>query len=178
MNAWNSTLPARTTSIPRTAIKKKVYSKKYLNLQKRINDSSSKYWRKKADDLWSEYIKMVFDYTCAVKGTEPEEIVGACTDVLNSHHLITRASPSTRHAVENGMCTCYGHHDMSRKLSPKHTPIEWALWLEKHYPEKYKWVREHRFESVGKPDYKESAARLQVLIDEWMSREDKTSRNE
>ena len=120
-------------------------------LQKRKDDPRSKYWCRKADNLWSGIIHALYP-TCAVNDID-------CKDDPQAHHLIPRTHRATRHDVENGICLCSLHHEYSPRLSPHYGPVGFAAWLQANEREKWEYVLAHKYE-IGKVDYKSAYARL------------------
>lgn len=76
--------------------------------------------KKKADDLWSEAVKVNYGYKCAYCGT---------SDNLNSHHIYTRSRMATRWDMDNGICLCADHHTFSQEFSAHKTPAKFYAWL-------------------------------------------------
>ena len=57
---------------------------------------------KKADELWSEIVKIKDGFRCQLCGK---------LDNLNSHHIIHKSrGKAIRHEIENGVCLCSGCH--------------------------------------------------------------------
>lgn len=79
---------------------------------------------KDADKLWSEAVKINYNYSCQY-----------CWKVenLNSHHLFTRSRRATRWDIDNWMCLCAWCHTLSSNFSAHQTPLEFFEWLE--------WIR-------------------------------------
>lgn len=119
-----------------------------------VNTPSSAYWQKKADRLWRNMItKTGF---CVYCGT---------TIHLEAHHLISRINGLTRHKVECGICLCRYHHLYCPKISPHRQPKEFAKWLRKNMPEKYRWFQEHKqLEYQVAADYKEAFLAISANI--------------
>ena len=78
------------------------------------------YLAKKADSLWSEWIRKR-DKECQV-----------CfkNNNLNAHHIFGRTNSATRWDEENGICLCAGCHTFSIKMSAHKTPTDFTFFLE------------------------------------------------
>lgn len=76
--------------------------------------------KKKADDLWSEAVKVNYGHRCAYCGT---------SENLNSHHIYTRSRMATRWDIDNGICLCANHHTFSQEFSAHKTPAKFHAWL-------------------------------------------------
>lgn len=122
--------------------------KKKSNLQKRKDNPGSKYWRNKADPLWSEVIRRLYP-VCAICGATP----------IDPHHLISRSNGATRHSIENGMGLCQNCHIFDHKLSAHGAPLAFAEYLQVNYPEKWEWCCKNK-NIVCKPDYEGAYYRL------------------
>ena len=105
--------------VKKTKAKEKAKKKK----QKEKKQNSISYLTKKADKLWSEAVKIEYNYECQVEWCDK-------TQYLNSHHLYTRARKSTRWNIENWICLCAWHHTLSSQFSAHQTPLEFFEWLE------------------------------------------------
>ena len=122
-----------------------------------------KYWRLKADGLWSEIVRSPGH--CEICGREGKpRSDGKCISGLNAHHLITKGSaPKYRHDVNNGICLCVTCHKWGTNLScwaeydgidspfftvSAHGDFEqmtrFWLWVEHYKPETYKWYQRHK----------------------------------
>jgi len=77
--------------------------------------------KKVADKLWSEAVKIEYNYECQYCWKK---------EYLNSHHLFTRARNTTRFDIDNGMCLCSWCHTLSSNFSAHKTPLEFFEWLE------------------------------------------------
>jgi len=83
--------------------------------------NSVSFLTKKADNLWSELVKMNYNYECQYCGK---------TENLNSHHLFTRSRRATRWDLDNWICLCSWCHTLSSNFSAHQTSLEFFLWLE------------------------------------------------
>lgn len=79
---------------------------------------------KKADKLWSEAVKIEYNYGCQYCWKK---------EYLNSHHLYTRSRRATRWDIDNWICLCSWCHTLSSNFSAHQTPLEFFEWLE--------WIR-------------------------------------
>jgi len=121
-------------------------------LQKKKDNSKSKYWRNKADALWGKIIHEIYQ-SCPVDDN--------CAGNLEAHHLISRSNGATRHKIENGIGLCSAHHKFSPELSAHKAPLAFAEWLQNNHPDKWNWCSYHKFK-VSKYDYKEAFKALEA----------------
>ena len=123
-------------------------AKKKKSLASRKADISSKYWRTKADKLWSKVVRDNAGNKC--------EVCGDSESTLNAHHLFDRARKDTRHLTANGVCLCPTHHKWSRQISPHRGPVAFFHWLATRMPFRWSWLVLHINEpkQPKKPDYK------------------------
>ena len=98
--------------------KEKVRLKKEKVKEKKENSIS--YLTKKADALWSECVKINYNYACQYCGKK---------EWLNSHHLFTRSRKATRFDIDNGICLCSYHHTLSHDFSAHQSPLEFYEWI-------------------------------------------------
>ena len=111
--------------------------KKISKLQKKKNDSNSRYWKKKADSLAS--------LICRKKRGKCE-LCGS-TENLNCHHLIDRTRVNLRFDPTNLICLCSNCHKWSREKSAHGQPLPFYDWFFKNFPERAKYL----IENFGKP---------------------------
>ena len=75
------------------------------------------------DGMWSDLIKRIGGYKCAV--------CGRTTD-LNSHHIVSRSCERLRWDKRNGIVLCGGHHtldgDRLLKMSAHKYPAKFQAW--------------------------------------------------
>lgn len=134
------------------------YKKDKRSLKSRKADSSSSYWLKRADALWSEYIRR--EGVC--------EVCGA-TENLNAHHLIPWENAETRHNPNNGISLCPRCHKWNNILSAHQGTIMFADWLRINKPDKYNWViykSQTMAEDVAR-DYRAAYETLNKLYDSY-----------
>lgn len=127
-------------------------------LQKAKDRPGSRYWRIRADGVWSQIILRKNGGRCVVCG-EPAR---------DPHHLISRGLAATRHSLTNGIPLCRSHHSMNPRLSAHLCPLAFAEWLRTEHPELYAWVQEHRFDLCPKPDYRARQKQLQGILNASM----------
>tara|TARA_R110000796_G_scaffold51740_2_gene122114 strand:- start:3926 stop:4312 length:387 start_codon:yes stop_codon:yes gene_type:complete len=108
------------------------------------------------DVAWSRLVKLKAGLKCEIEN---------CTHkpTLNSHHIFSRRSASTRWDLDNGLCLCVGHHTMSSKFSAHGNPIAFTYWLEEY--KSSDWIDELSFKahSTKKWHKHEKAELLQEL---------------
>ena len=75
---------------------------------------------KKADDLWSEAVKINYWHKCAYSGL---------SENLNSHHIESRSHYATRWSIDNWICLTSNHHTFSQVFSAHKTPAKFQEWL-------------------------------------------------
>jgi len=127
--------------------------KKISKLAKAKADPRSRYWRSRADKLWSEIVRK--DGHCLVCGA---------TEYLQAHHLISRWVLPLRHDLRNGLSLCPLCHKFGRKISGHKSPFGLAWFLQKNQPQTWRWlmrVFDNWDEYVDKvADYKKAYERL------------------
>jgi len=104
--------------------------------QKKANPNS-KYWRKKADDIWSDVIKQVGQ--C--------EYCGNTIRQLHSHHILARTRPRFRHDISNGVCLCSTCHNFDPTISPHQDSYggeRFLEWLKLYRPGQFVWYQENK----------------------------------
>ena len=92
--------------------------------------------RRKADALFSAFIRDR-DRICQAAGRDGRN----CGGRLQCAHLEGRRNYRLRFEPMNAIALCEGHH---RWYTDQ--PIAWAMFLERHFPEQYAFVRAHRNE--------------------------------
>ena len=115
----------------------------------------SSYWRKKADQYWSQVIRQQGYCTyCGRRG-----------DDLEAHHLIRRNHLATRHKIECGLCLCRHHHRFCSQISPHLVPKAFEAWLKEAFPERYQWVQDHKHKlMLEKADYRQAYDTLKESV--------------
>jgi hypothetical protein len=129
-------------SVPKP--KKKRKSKQ----QKKVEDSFSGFWLNKADKA----LKILFhnfysDGVCAVgKVGGYDECKNQNISVYNVEcaHLIPVENKLYRFDLRNVVPLCSNHHRFSRVISSHYNPAAFYLFLEEHYPDKWKFLQENR----------------------------------
>jgi len=136
--------------------KRKKGQKAKSALQKKKDNSGSKYWKNKAMKQWGAVMHHRFRY-CLVNNED-------CSGNLEAHHLISRAKVMTRNNIDNGVMLCSNHHKWSPLLSPHMAPVQFTEFLRENYPHKIEWVMKHR-NDTGKPNYETDYEYLCELIE-------------
>jgi len=118
---------------------------------------NNKYWREKADRLWSELVRHQWQ-RCPICGN---------TNV-QAHHILTKgAYPQYRHALINGIGLCYQCHVGQKRghISAHGTPRAFDDWLREHCSERYAWTeRARRRDEKRAETHKEAYERLREEI--------------
>ena len=108
-------------------------AKKKSKLQKRKDNPDSKYWRIRADKLWSKIVRR--PGVCAVCGSKK---------FLQAHHQIPKkGNRDKRYCIENGICLCSKHHKFSFQMSAHKCSLVFAIWVLEHRPEQWMWVADN-----------------------------------
>ena len=119
-------------------------------LQKRKDNPNSKYWQKRAMELWGGIIH-------SRKRCEICEILNENHgDRVEAHHLITRNAPECKFDPENGMLLCTWHHKFSPEISAHKSPMQFLMFIEKFFPSKYAYMKTH---AVYRPNYERKSAK-------------------
>lgn len=109
----------------------KVKRKKRTSLLlKQKADSCSRYWKKKADSLFSALVRKVGK--CEYCGG---------TEHLNCSHLLPKENWHTRWIVQNAICLCAKHHKFSRQWSFHRNPLAFFLWFSEKFPIRWKAMK-------------------------------------
>ena len=114
--------------------------KKRKPLTKRKADENSKYWKVKLQKVFWEYIDSVQVNQCAV-GPYMDE---TCKGNIERHHLIRRNHKEFEFDKNNIIKLCSLHHKFSTRCSAHKAPLEFAYWLQKTHPDKWRWFTENR----------------------------------
>jgi len=148
----------------KTPLRRKSKRKKKSNLQRRKDNPSSNYWKKKADKLWS----------LCIRECRRCEMCGATNKKLEAHHLIRRDAKKYRHDLDNGICLCvtchmgaFGQENGDNELISAHgTPWAFEAWMNLHRPKQHTWWLRHRhYVPTGEMnDYKAACERLQATL--------------
>ena len=118
---------------------------KKTKLQKSKADPNSRYWRNKADKLWSELVRARDGDKCAICGAEKN---------VQAHHLVDRVIKILRHRLENGISLCPGCHKFNRRLSAHRGVVPFVVRLQLQEPLKFDWVMDHWLDEDVGWDYK------------------------
>ena len=89
--------------------------------------------KNKADKLWSQTIRKVG--VCMLSDDDDVR----CGGVLQAAHIIGRSNHALRWDLQNGLCICSGHH----RYYTSH-PFYWNILIENKFPNKYKYLVDHR----------------------------------
>lgn len=97
--------------------------------------------------------------------------VSGCGGPLQDAHIIGRANRTLRWDIMNHLCLCYRHHI----FFAHHDPVEFLLWFQKKYPERWEYLLETRKRLIKRipDDYREllenvrnrNISKLHVSID-------------
>ena len=118
--------------------------------------SPKKSLEKKADKLWSTYIRMRDKDTCRIC-KKPGR---------NPHHIFTRSIKHLRHNPDNGICLCAYCHVLG-KYSAHKGPYHFKTVLEKEIGHgKIAWL-EFSAGQTMKPDYNMAILNLEDLIKKY-----------
>lgn len=91
--------------------------------------------RKKADDLFSEYIRKR-DGVCLYGHTTGEK----CSGVLQCSHIVSKGACSElRYNPNNAIALCYKHHIHGWHST---NPAPYIDWFMKTYPKRWEYVRD------------------------------------
>lgn len=109
------------------------------------------------DDLWAIIVKMRDGNKCAICGS---------SDILNSHHLVSRRVHKYRWSIDNGITLCPTHHEFGIEFSAHTSP--WALeeWMKESRQDQYKiWCdnRKNVSSEEGNIQYEEIYHELEEL---------------
>ena len=134
-------------------IKTKKKGLKKSKLQKKKDNTRSKYWKTKAMAMWGKFQHHI-NRSCIVCGT---------TENLNAHHLISRSNVMLRNHPENCAMLCVNHHNFDNKISAHQAPLGFIRFLEKERPEMIEFMEENQ-NLTGVPDYKNDYEILEALL--------------
>jgi len=118
---------------------------KKSDLQKKKDDPKSGYWLRQADSLF-KYIMhekwkregLHICFVCAIT-----EYHKGCSRV-ECAHLIPCENYLYRFDERNVIPLGSFHHKYSRECSPHAAPVQFGIWLVNNYPQKAKFVAEHK----------------------------------
>lgn len=138
-------------------------SKKKSKLAKRKEKETSTYWRAKADEAWSLFIRGR-DKTCLI-GCSPEGYTDPCSGKLEAAHLISRGVHKHRHDPMNGLALCSKHHNFSKVISYHAALFTFVEWLREYKPDQYAWWKENSRKITYEPiNFKEKHDQLVELM--------------
>lgn len=127
----------------------------------------SKAAKKKADDVWSLYIRKRAGFRCELAAKDKVRCSPWITDrktgklrlVVQGAHLITRAAFSIRHDIRNGRSLCKGHH----KFYSDRQHL-WEELCERLWPEDMKVLQLAKWRNVNSKMYPFITADLEAKI--------------
>ncbi len=121
-----------------------------------MGKGSIKYYKKKADKLFSEIIR-------SRKWCEAPHAGGKkCSSLLDCAHVIPRTNLTLRWDLKNGLCLCRAHH-----LYWQHKdPIAFTNWFAKKYPDRRRYLLKKRYTLTKRTleDYKNLVKVLQKQL--------------
>lgn len=137
---------------------------KVSNLQKAKNDPQSKYWKTKADNLWSEQVRS--GGICSVCGAVEGQLYTNDKGVqkayrIQAHHIIPREIKALAHELNNGIALCHFCHKLGGMKSAHRNPFRLFKWLRLNDPAKCDWLLHHSDEiATEAADYKAAYEQL------------------
>lgn len=126
-------------------------AKRKRDLKKEKANPNSRYWRKKADVVWSDRVRAIG--VCEVTGKEGlPRADGMMVKGLEAHHLINRQRYKFRHDLNNGVCLSVSVHGSlpnfrNHKISAHGSLDAMEAFLDKLKelkPEQWEWYLEHK----------------------------------
>ena len=144
----------------RTPLKRKAWMKRGTKPMKKraTGDKSnpySKYWRNKADKLWSLLIRH------GAKGYSERSGKRVGVDKLQAHHLINRDRYATRYDRKNGIALRAYEHTMGDGAPHGKDSWKFVEWLQRSRPETWAWMQKHQNDQTFGPfDFKAEYDRL------------------
>lgn len=121
----------------------------YLKKPKKL---SRKVLKERCDDLFSKKVRSI-GY-CQAEGADKKK----CGGQLQCCHIEARDNHRLRWSPENCLCMCYTHHRTFH-----HHPLHFVEFVQEHYPEKWRYVMEHKNEKATDIDYEA----LYTMIKDW-----------
>lgn len=103
-----------------------------IKSMKKLNKTSLK---KKADTVFSLWMRKTIPY-CQAQGLHLK-----CSTTLQNAHIVTRGNMTLRYHSANCLVLCSAHHFWFHRY-----PLEFVEMILNKYPEKYKYVQEHKNE--------------------------------
>jgi 5-methylcytosine-specific restriction endonuclease McrA len=70
-------------------------------------------------------------------------VCGSTLKGLNVHHIINRQNKELRHDINNLITLCVRCHKYSYQLSAHKNSFVFVVWLEKHRPEQYAYLKRY-----------------------------------
>lgn len=158
-------LQARKPLKRNTPLKARRKKKPKSKRQKAKERPRSTFWMKKADVVWSKFIRLAGQ--CAVCGLRRGELTARGTPArMEAHHIIGREFKRHRHAIINGICLCTRCHQFDPIRSAENNAPWFLAWLQEHYPEQWAWVDRHKHDEADPAvlDYEAAFYRLDELL--------------
>ena len=125
---------------------RKDLKKKRTSLQKKKDDPNSKYWKTKADSLFSKLIR-ARDEKCICCGR---------VDLLQCAHIQARENRDVRFHPMNAITLCPSCHKFSRKMSIHKNPATFFAWLKANHPEYWDNIGKLPLHPTAKASYREA----------------------
>lgn len=105
--------------------------KRKSKLQKKKDNPYSKYWRTKADKLWSKTVRDRANNKCEICGS---------TKQVQAHHILKKEFyPLYRYDLNNGIALCMSHHKWS-KVSVHSNSIYFWKYIIDERSDIWNWV--------------------------------------
>ena len=99
---------------------------------KKVKTKSISWYTKHCDTEFSLLVRS--------RGVCDASEVSSCGGVLQDAHIIGRANHTLRWDIVNHLSLCYRHHI----FFAHHDPVEFLLWFQKKYPERWIYLLEAR----------------------------------
>lgn len=132
------------SQVPKPQRKRK---KKLSKLQKKKNNPLSSYWMNQADSLFKRIMHETWKregiHYCFVCESGDYETHPSCAKV-ECAHLIPCENYLYRWDAKNVIPLGSYHHNFSRECSPHNAPVQFGIWLNKHYSYKSSFVEQNR----------------------------------
>ena len=152
--------PIKRSRLKKRPPKPKTARQKQGRLTRAKANPYSTYWRNKCDAIWAKIVLILAGHRCERCGSKARP-----KSKLDPHHLIARARPRTRHALENGMCLCPSCHRFDQDAAHGPESYRFMDWIREKHPNKWKWMQAHR-RDVGRANYQQRYEELQTVMEE------------
>jgi hypothetical protein len=109
--------------------------------------------KKNSISYYTKQLDKEFSLLVREKGICEASGVSSCGGPLQDAHIIGRANRALRWDILNHLSLCYRHHI----FFAHHDPVEFLLWFQKKYPDRWAYILEFRNKIVKRTidDYKE-----------------------